>query len=66
MDLFCFKPMILVILGMEKKVMENFFSPVKFEHHIYKNESAYILLNRKAPKGSLIKIERLFMDYYDF
>ena len=32
-----------------KRVIELFFSPVKFEHHIFNSKNAYILLNNDHP-----------------
>lgn len=48
-----------------KKLMENFFSPVKFQHLEYKKKSAYLLLNRDNSEKELKrKIEELFIKYY--
>lgn len=52
-----------------RKVMENFFSPLKFEHKVYQKESAYILLNRAATTQTphfLLAIETLFKINYNF
>jgi hypothetical protein len=48
-----------------KRLMETFFSPIKFVHLEYPKRSAYLLLNRDNLKPSLKKeIESLFLRIY--
>ena len=48
-----------------KKMMGNFFSPVKFQHFEYPKKSAYLLLNRDNLRPNLKpEIEDLFLKIY--
>ena len=48
-----------------KKLMENFFSPLKFQHFQYPNKSAYLLLNRESNNPNLKSdIEIMFKKYF--
>ena len=48
-----------------KRIMENSFSPFTFNHRIYEDESAYILLNKdNAEQNLLEKVEQVFTDCY--
>ncbi|MEZ4827951.1 MAG: hypothetical protein R3C61_16960 [Bacteroidia bacterium] len=50
-----------------KQLMENFFSPAKFSHHIYPPHSAYLLINRAQEDAEILfKVESLFQEIYDF
>ena len=45
--------------------MENAFSPFTFNHLIYENESAYVLLNKNNIENNLFeKVEEMFKDCY--
>ncbi len=47
--------------------MENFFSPVRFSHHIYPKFSAYLLLNRtNAHPNMLTNLETMFQEIFEF
>lgn len=48
-----------------RKIMENSFSPLIFNHSVYEEESAYLLLNKdNAEDNVLEKIEKMFHDCY--
>ena len=45
--------------------MENSFSVITFNHLVYEDESAYILLNKGNLEDNLFeKIEQMFMSFY--
>jgi hypothetical protein len=48
-----------------KQIMENSFSVITFNHLVYEDESAYILLNKDNLEDNLFeKIEQMFMSFY--
>jgi hypothetical protein len=49
-----------------RRAMENLFTPLKFSHHVYIEQSAYIMLNRnnKGEPELLEKIEKMFNDFF--
>lgn len=48
-----------------KQIMENSFSVITFNHLVYENESAYILLNKDNLEVNLLeKIEQMFTSCY--
>jgi hypothetical protein len=48
-----------------RRIMENAFSPFTFNHLIYENESAYVLLNKDNIEDNLFeKVEEIFNDCY--
>lgn len=52
-----------------RQLMINLFSPIKFSHFEYEQESAYIILNkqRQSEEENLLeKIEALFREHYLF
>ncbi len=49
------------------KIMQNLFSPLKFNHYNYPEKSAYLLLNKSNTIAALLsKIERMFAEFYVF
>ncbi len=48
------------------KVMENFFSPLKFNHYKFPGKSAYLLLNKANEKHcQLDKVQKMFLEFYE-
>ena len=48
-----------------RRIMENAFSPFTFNHLIYEDESAYVLLNKDNIEDNLFeKVEEIFKECY--
>lgn len=48
-----------------RQIMENLFSVITFNHLIYEDESAYVLLNKDNLEDNLFeKIEQMFTSCY--
>lgn len=48
-----------------RQLMENFFSPVNFSHHVYIPQSIYLLLNRNSKHDNHLQVvEKFFVDRF--
>lgn len=46
------------------RIMEYFFSPVRFNHYVIEEKSVYLILNKQEDSGRLLpKIEQIFQEY---